>query len=71
MMPDAAWRDLLAAALGGRLVVKALDIAYLEYQGRKQRTWTARKFVDQNLDPLLKAGDELVGYNPTRCPYFC
>ena len=60
-MPDVSWLDLATAALSGGMVVKALDIAYLEYQARKQRKWTAKRFVDENLDPLLKAGDELVG----------
>lgn len=60
-MPDVSWLDLATAALSGGVVVKALDLVYLEYQTRKQRTRSAKRFVDENLDPLLKAGDDLVG----------
>ena len=60
-MTNVGWFDLATAALSGGIVVKLLDIAYREYQARKQRSQTAKRFVDENLDPLLKAGDELVG----------
>jgi hypothetical protein len=52
---------LFAAALGGGGTVKLADIAYQEY-----RAWTSRRSssiqnIDQILEPLLKAADELVG----------
>lgn len=53
--------NLLGAALGGGLTVKLLDIAYLEWRRRFDQSRSARRFVDEHLDPLLKAADELVG----------
>ena len=41
--------------------MKALDILYQEFRGRSERSRTAKRFVDDHLDPLLKATDELVG----------
>lgn len=55
------WAKLFVAAIGGGLVVKLLDIAYQEFRRRAERRQTATRFVDQHLDPLLKAADELVG----------
>lgn len=60
-MADAEWIKLLTAALGGGLVVKALDILYQEIRLRSDRSQSAQRFVDEHLDPLLKAADELVG----------
>lgn len=55
------WFDLLTAALGGGLTVKVLDIAYQEFRHRSEGARSARRFVDEHLDPLLKAADELMG----------
>ncbi len=60
MSPD-GWLGLLAAALGGGLVVKFLDILYAEVRRRSESSEEAERFVDEHLDPLLKAADELVG----------
>lgn len=60
-MDTGEWLRLLAAALGGGLVVKFLDILYQEVRRRSERTEAATRFVDEHLDPLLKAADELVG----------
>ena len=60
-MDTAEWLRLGAAALGGGLVVKFLDILYAEVRRRSERSEEARQFVDEHLDPLLKAADELVG----------
>lgn len=55
------WLRLLAAALAGGLIVKFLDILYAEFRRRSERSEAAKRFVDEHLDPLLKAADELVG----------
>jgi hypothetical protein len=55
------WAKVLAAAVGGGFVVKLLDIGYLELRRREERRLSATSFIDQHLDPLLKAADELVG----------
>jgi len=60
-MAEIGWFQLLTAALGGGVTVKALDIFYQEFRQRSERTRSAQRFVDEHLDPLLKAGDELVG----------
>lgn len=60
-MGEIGWFQLLTAALGGGLVVKALDIFYQEILRRIERADTAKQFVDDHLDPILKAADELVG----------
>lgn len=52
---------LLVAAQGGGLTVKALHIGYQELRRRFERRVSARRYVDGNLDPVLKAADELVG----------
>ena len=52
-------RPLVAGVLG--LVVKLFDIAYQEFRRRSERSEAAKRFVDEHLDPLLKAADELVG----------
>ena len=41
--------------------MKLLDLGYQEVIRRFERKGTARKFVDENLDPVLKAADEVVG----------
>lgn len=55
------WVQLFTAALGGGVTVKAVDIIYQEIRRRLDKTQSAAKFVDEHLDPLLKAADELVG----------
>jgi hypothetical protein len=60
-MPGIEWFQLMTAALGGGLTVKALDILYQEVRHALDRSHSAKKFVDIHLDPLLKAADELVG----------
>jgi hypothetical protein len=55
------WLKLLAAALGGGVTVKVLDILYQEFRRRSESSESAKRFVDEHLDPLLKAADELVG----------
>jgi hypothetical protein len=58
---DFSWLQVFGAALGGGVTVKAIDILYQEIRRRQDKTQTAGKFVDEHLDPLLKAADELVG----------
>ena len=53
--------QLLAAAFGGGFTVKMLDIVYQELRRRFEGRKSARRFVDENLDPVLKAADEVVG----------
>lgn len=55
------WFQLLAAALGGGFTVKVLDILYQEFRHRSDHSQSAKQFVDEHLDPLLKAADELMG----------
>jgi len=58
---EVGWIQLFTAALGGGLTVKIVDIIYQEVRRRLDQTQSATKFVDEHLDPLLKAADELVG----------
>ena len=60
-MAGATWLDLLAAAVGGGLTVKVIDIIYQEIRRRSEQAGTAKHFVDEHITPLLKAADELVG----------
>ena len=60
-MSDIDLLKLLAAGLGGGFTVKMLDIGYQELRRRFEGHRSARRFVDENLDPVLKAADELVG----------
>jgi hypothetical protein len=55
------WTQVLPAAFGGGLTVKLLDIAHSELRSRFSRKRNARKLVDDHLDPILKAADEIVG----------
>jgi hypothetical protein len=61
--PDEAleWTKVIVAAIGGGVVVKVLDILYQEIRRQLDKRQTSTSFVDQHLDPLLKAADELVG----------
>jgi hypothetical protein len=61
MPADFSWFQLFTAALGGGVTVKAVDIIYQEIRRRLDKTQTASQFVDEHLDPLLKAADEVVG----------
>src|ERR1019366_1020050 len=60
-MADTEWVKLLTAALGGGATVKALDILYQEVRRHFEDFKSAKRFVDQHLDPLLKSADELFG----------
>jgi hypothetical protein len=53
--------QLAGFGLGSAFTVKLLDIAYQEIRRRFERSQTATRFVDEHLDPILKAADELVG----------
>lgn len=53
--------DLLGAGFIGAVIVKILDYAYREYSMKSQERKSAKKLIDKNLDPILKASDELVG----------
>jgi hypothetical protein len=55
------WWQAVLAGLGGGSIVKAVDIVYLEIRRLREGSRTATRFVDEHLDPLLKASDELVG----------
>src|ERR1700735_1346871 len=58
---EISWLQLAGVALGSGLTVKILDIGYQETRRHFERAQTATRFVDEHLDPLLKASDELVG----------
>jgi hypothetical protein len=60
-MPDAGFLQLLGVALGSGLTVKLLDIGHQQLLRRSERSRSAKQIVDQHLDPLLKAADEVVG----------
>ncbi|MGR3343487.1 MAG: hypothetical protein ACU0DI_09750 [Paracoccaceae bacterium] len=53
--------QLFVSALGGGLTVKLLDIVYREFKERSSAKRTAKSFLDDHLDPLLKAANELSG----------
>ena len=53
--------ELLAAAATGGAGAKVLDWIYEEYKRRSGAARSAREIVERDLDPLLKAADELVG----------
>ena len=55
------WSQIFAVAFSAAVIVKVLDIIYQEYARGRNTKRTARDFVDANLDPLLKAADELTG----------
>jgi hypothetical protein len=58
---DVSWFQLSALALGSAFAVKIADIFYQEIRRRLDRTHAATAFVDEHLDPVLKAADEVVG----------
>jgi hypothetical protein len=60
-MAEPSWLQTFGVALTGGLTVKVLDIVYQEIRRRASENQSAVKFVDEHLDPLLKAADELNG----------
>jgi hypothetical protein len=58
---DTSWLDLLGAGLSGGLAVKIIDYLYQEYIRKSQEKKSAKQLIEKNLDPILKASDELVG----------
>lgn len=56
-----AWAQLLISAIGGGITVKLLDIAYQELRHRGNKQQAINKLVEENLDPILKSTDEIVG----------
>lgn len=55
-----SWINLLSAAFTGGLVVKLLDIAYLEYKRKSSMSRSAKELLNIHLDPILKSADELL-----------
>ncbi len=55
------WWQLIAAALGGGITVKLIEIGHQEYRDWKGKRLGDAKFVDEGIEPLLKATNELVG----------
>jgi len=55
------WWTLFTAALGGGFTLKLFEVAYEEYKGWKTQRSDSSRSVDQSLEPLLGAADELVG----------
>ena len=55
------WLQILLAGCAGGVIGAVLNVAYAEYSRRSDRSRSARRFVDENLDPVLKAADEMVG----------
>ncbi|MFM9978686.1 MAG: hypothetical protein ACKVOP_11660 [Sphingomonadaceae bacterium] len=60
-MTEGSWLALLAAALGGGATVKLIEIIYDQFGRWRDRREGDAKVVDRNLEPLLRATDELVG----------
>jgi hypothetical protein len=58
---EVTWLQLIGTAVGSALLVKFVDIGYQEVLRRSERARTAARFVDEHLDPVLKAADELFG----------
>lgn len=54
------WLQVLLAGCAGGTIGALLNIGYTEYSRRSDHSRSARRFVDENLDPVLKAADELV-----------
>ena len=55
------WWELFAAALGGGATAKVAEIAYNESRDWIRERRSTAKTISNNLEPLLKATDELVG----------
>lgn len=60
-MADAGVLQTFLTALGGGVTAKVFEIIYQELKSRKQSAATTTQFLDQHIEPLLKAADELVG----------
>lgn len=60
-MLDSDLFTLAKAALGGGIVVKLLDFLFQEFKDWRTDRSDNSKDVDRNLEPLLRAADELVG----------
>lgn len=60
-MADAGVLQTFLTALGGGVTAKLFEIIYQELKSRKQSAATTTQFLDQHIEPLLKAADELVG----------
>ena len=58
---EISWLQLAGFGLGSAFTVKLLDIVYQEARRFLEKSQTAKRFVDQHLDPILKSSDELVG----------
>lgn len=58
---DGGWPTLIAAAFGGGLTVKLIEIGYDQFRHWRDKRDVEAKVVDRNLAPLLRATDELVG----------
>ncbi|MBN1804084.1 MAG: hypothetical protein JW837_02420 [Sedimentisphaerales bacterium] len=56
-----SWLELASAAFTGGIVVKLLDIAYIEYKSSSSSSKAAKDLLDKYLDPILKSADELLG----------
>jgi hypothetical protein len=60
-----SWWKLVIAALGagfsGSFGVKVMDYGYQEFQRSRDRRVSAQEVVEKHLDPILKAGEDLVG----------
>lgn len=53
--------ELLTAAVSGGFGAKVLDWLHDEWKRRAGESRSAQQVVERHLDPILKAGDELVG----------
>lgn len=51
----------LVGGAGGALAVKIIDVIYSEFKRRSEHKESAANVVEKNLDPILKAADDLVG----------
>lgn len=63
-MPDVveiSWMQLAGLALGSSVLVKVLDIGYLEVNRWRERKKATKQFHDDQVVPLIKAADELFG----------
>ena len=61
MVTDQGWFALFTAAFGGGLTVKVFEVVYQEYSTWKTRRTDDTRTIDERLEPLLRAADELVG----------
>jgi hypothetical protein len=52
---------VLGAGFSGGFGVKVMDYGYQEFQRSRDRRVSAQEVVEKHLDPILKAGEDLVG----------